>query len=113
MICSECAYAGRAERVRASFASDSILELRGSGDLQMPVSQSSRIGKGQMGRGADRPRHHKRCRYLKPQLVAAIEFLGWTPEARLRHPKFVSLRNDKRAAHVIRVGAQGEGIFRL
>jgi DNA ligase D-like protein (predicted ligase) len=36
----------------------------------------------------------KRCRWLKPQLVAAIEFLEWTPDSRLRHPKFVALRDD-------------------
>lgn len=52
-------------------------------------------------------------RWLKPQLVPAIEFLEWTPEARLRHPKFVSLPGDKSAAKVIREDAQGEGIFRL
>src|SRR5271168_4183591 len=36
-----------------------------------------------------------RCLWLKPSLVAQIEFLEWTPENRLRHPKFVGLRIDK------------------
>jgi ATP dependent DNA ligase C terminal region len=62
---------------------------------------------------ADGATEDMKRRWLKPQVVAAIEFLEWAAEARLRHPKFVSLRNDKRAAHVIREGAQGEGIFRL
>ena len=32
------------------------------------------------------------CRWLKPRLVASVEFLEWTPEMRLRHPRFVGLR---------------------
>jgi ATP-dependent DNA ligase len=49
-------YAGR---IRNGFASDGILEFRRFSDLQMPVSESSRIGKGQMGRWADRRRHEE------------------------------------------------------
>jgi bifunctional non-homologous end joining protein LigD len=44
----------------------------------------------------------KRCRWLKPQLVAAIEFLEWTLDNHLRHPKFVTLRDDRVASQVIR-----------
>jgi bifunctional non-homologous end joining protein LigD len=44
----------------------------------------------------------KLCRWLKPRLVASIEFLEWTPESRLRHPKFVSLRDDRDASQIIR-----------
>jgi bifunctional non-homologous end joining protein LigD len=35
------------------------------------------------------------CRWLKPELVAQIEFLEWTADDRLRHPRFVGLRDDK------------------
>jgi bifunctional non-homologous end joining protein LigD len=42
------------------------------------------------------------CRWLKPVLVAQIEFLEWTPENHLRHAKFVALREDKQARHVRR-----------
>jgi ATP-dependent DNA ligase len=42
------------------------------------------------------------CRWLDPVLVARIEFLEWTPEDRLRHPKFVGLRSDKDPRQVIR-----------
>ena len=45
------------ERLHASFTSNGILEFRGSVDHRMPVSESSRIGKRQMGRGADRRRN--------------------------------------------------------
>ena len=35
------------------------------------------------------------CGWLKPHLVESIEFLEWTAEKRLRHAKFVALRDDK------------------
>lgn len=44
----------------------------------------------------------KKCRWLKPQLVAAIEFLEWTSDDRLRHPKFVALRDDRSPKAVAR-----------
>jgi hypothetical protein len=31
------------------------------------------------------------CRWLKPRIVVAIDFLEWTLEDRLRHPSFVAL----------------------
>jgi len=35
------------------------------------------------------------CRWLRPELVAQIEFAEWTEGDRLRHSKFVALRDDK------------------
>jgi hypothetical protein len=40
--------------------------------------------------------------WLKPVLVAQIEFLEWTGENHLRHIKFVALRDDKPARKVRR-----------
>ena len=42
------------------------------------------------------------CVWLKPVLVAQIEFLEWTGENHLRHSKFVGLREDKKARDVAR-----------
>ena len=42
------------------------------------------------------------CRWLHPLLVARIEFLEWTPENRLRHPRFSGIRSDKDASEVVR-----------
>lgn len=42
------------------------------------------------------------CRWLKPELVAQIEFLEWTADDHLRHAKFVALREDKGARGVAR-----------
>jgi ATP-dependent DNA ligase len=37
----------------------------------------------------------KKAVWLEPKLVAQIEFLEWTDADRLRHSKFVGLREDK------------------
>lgn len=42
------------------------------------------------------------CRWLKPLLVAQIEFAEWTPDGHLRHSSFVGLRKDKEARQVRR-----------
>jgi DNA ligase D-like protein (predicted ligase) len=44
----------------------------------------------------------KECRWLKPQLVAQIEFTEWTPDGHLRHSSFVGLREDKAAREIRR-----------
>ena len=42
----------------------------------------------------------KECRWLKPILVAQVEFAEWTAVNHLRHSRFVGLRDDKRAEDV-------------
>jgi bifunctional non-homologous end joining protein LigD len=44
----------------------------------------------------------KKCKWLKPRLVARIEFTEWTDANHLRHARFAGLRNDKDAAAVVR-----------
>jgi ATP-dependent DNA ligase len=44
------------------------------------------------------------CRWLNPFIVARIEFLEWTPDNRLRHPRFAGIRSDKDAYDVMREG---------
>src|SRR5215831_1388695 len=44
----------------------------------------------------------KGCVWLRPQLVAQIEFTEWTPDGHLRHSKFVALRQDKDPKDVLR-----------
>ena len=46
----------------------------------------------------------KNCVWLKPELVAQIEFTEWTPDGHLRHSKFIGLREDKEAGEVVREG---------
>lgn len=40
--------------------------------------------------------------WVKPQLVAEVEFTEWTEDGRLRHPSFKGLRMDKKAKEVIK-----------
>lgn len=44
--------------------------------------------------------------WVKPQLVAEIEFTQWTEDGHLRHPSFKGLRWDKKASDVIRETAE-------
>jgi bifunctional non-homologous end joining protein LigD len=41
-------------------------------------------------------------RWVKPQLVAQVQFTEWTSDGILRHPSFQGLRDDKKAAAVVR-----------
>ena len=40
--------------------------------------------------------------YVRPELVAQVNFSEWTPDGRLRHPSFQGLREDKPAEQVVR-----------
>jgi DNA ligase D-like protein (predicted ligase) len=44
----------------------------------------------------------KECVWLRPEAVAQIEFLEWTDGNRLRHSKFVGLREDKDPKTVVK-----------
>jgi DNA ligase D-like protein (predicted ligase) len=48
-----------------------------------------------------------RVRWVRPELVAEIVFGEWTPDGRLRHPRFEGLRTDKDAAEVVRESPGG------
>lgn len=42
--------------------------------------------------------------WVEPELVAQIGFTEWTRDGRLRHPRFLGLRDDKAAREVVREG---------
>jgi bifunctional non-homologous end joining protein LigD len=42
--------------------------------------------------------------WIEPELVAQVSFTEWTRHGRLRHPRFLGLREDKAAREVVREG---------
>jgi bifunctional non-homologous end joining protein LigD len=42
------------------------------------------------------------CRWVKPKLVAQVQFTEWTADGILRHPSFQGLRIDKSPRSVVR-----------
>lgn len=42
--------------------------------------------------------------WVNPDLVAQVGFTEWTSHGRLRHPRFLGLREDKPARKVVREG---------
>jgi DNA ligase D-like protein (predicted ligase) len=40
--------------------------------------------------------------WVRPELVAQVGFTEWTRDGRLRHPRFIGLRDDKPAEEVVR-----------
>ena len=44
----------------------------------------------------------KNCRWVRPELVAQIEFTEWTPDGHLRDATFIGLREDKNPQDIVR-----------
>jgi len=39
---------------------------------------------------------------VRPQLVAQVGFAEWTPDGKLRHPRYLGLRDDKSPDLIVR-----------
>jgi bifunctional non-homologous end joining protein LigD len=64
--------------------------------VNLPEKHRSRWGEGLNAEDM------KKCIWLRPALVAQIEFLEWTESDHLRHSKFVGLREDKNPRSVVK-----------
>jgi ATP-dependent DNA ligase len=40
--------------------------------------------------------------WVRPKLVAQVAFSEWTRDGKLRHPRYVGLRTDKKPDEVVR-----------
>jgi bifunctional non-homologous end joining protein LigD len=54
----------------------------------LPEARSGRWGEGLTAEKM------KDCVWVRPELVAEVEFVEWTPEEKLRHARFVSVKDD-------------------
>jgi DNA ligase D-like protein (predicted ligase) len=66
-----------------------------------PFSNLPEAAAGRWGQGLTAEKM-KECVWVRPELVAQIQFLEWTGADHLRHTKFVLLRNDKDPSKVVR-----------
>jgi bifunctional non-homologous end joining protein LigD len=44
----------------------------------------------------------KGVHWVRPSLVAQVGFAEWTPDGKLRHPRYLGLRDDKSPAEIVR-----------
>ena len=50
----------------------------------------------------NKPKTNERPHWVRPELVAQIKFTEWTADAKLRHPVYLGLRDDKKPTEVRR-----------
>jgi ATP-dependent DNA ligase len=72
-----------------------------------PFANLPEMHKGRWGEGLT-AEDMKKCVWVRPELVAQIEFLEWTESGHLRHSKFAGLREDKAPQAVVKEQA-GKG----
>jgi bifunctional non-homologous end joining protein LigD len=85
-------YAGR---VGTGFDERALSSLRSKFDKLLLDKSAFKNLSGRTGQAKD-------VTWLKPSLVAQVEFSNWTDERQLRHPSFQGLREDKAARNVVR-----------
>lgn len=102
-------YRGRdlmfAGRVRAGFIPATrrgvFSQIKGLKVAKCPFANLPEANAGRWGQGltADKMQH---CVWLKPITVARVDFAEWTGADKLRHTRFIALRDDKAARKVVR-----------
>ena len=94
-----------AARVRAGFvpAERALLfdRFRGLDIERCPFRNLPETKKGRWGEGLT-AEDLKECRWVRPRLVCAVEFVEWTEANHLRHARFIAMREDKAAGLVVR-----------
>jgi len=94
-----------ASRVRAGFVPATRREvfskIKGLKIAKCPFSNLPEKEPGRWGQGLTAEKM-KSCIWVRPKLVVRIDFAEWTGGDKLRHTKFVALRDDKDPRKVIR-----------
>ncbi len=78
-----------------------FLQLRPLVVPDCPFANLPEKEKGRWGTGLT-AEDMKKCVWVRPELVARIEFLEWTEGDHLRHAKFAAMRQDKNARAVVK-----------
>lgn len=84
---------GRLPRIAAALARDPAQPFAVGGEIV--AFDGARTGL------ADAPRLRD-ATWVEPRLVAQIGFTEWTRDGRLRHPRYLGLRDDRAAEEVVR-----------
>ena len=87
----ELVYAGK---VGTGFDTETLLDLEAR---LAPLEQES-----PGFRDAPRGARARGVHWVRPELVAEVEFTEWTDDGRIRHPSFQGLREDKEVGEVVR-----------
>jgi ATP-dependent DNA ligase len=74
------------------------------GDIAAPAFVARRVPRSPFRRGGGQPRV---ARWVEPRLVGQFAFGEWTRDGKLRHPRFLGLREDKRPEEVVREAPGG------
>ena len=94
-----------AAKVRSGFVSNTRREVAAKlKGLQIDTCPFANLPERKRTQWALTREEMKNCVWVKPDLVAQIEFGEWTPDGHLRHSRFVGVRQDKKARDVIREG---------
>jgi bifunctional non-homologous end joining protein LigD len=92
-------------RVRAGFIPATRREVaarfKGLRQSKCPFVNLPEKTPGRWGQGLTAEKM-KSCVWLKPELVVRIDFLNWTEGDKLRHTKFIAMRDDKDPRKVVR-----------
>ena len=78
-----------------------LAHLEALSNARCPFVNLPDRGEGRWGEGLTAAKMAA-CHWLDPFIVARIEFLEWTPDNRLRHPRFGGIRSDMDARGVVR-----------
>jgi DNA ligase D-like protein (predicted ligase) len=94
-----------AGRVRAGFVPatrrEVLAEIKGLKTDKCPFANLPEKSEGRWGQGLTAEKM-KGCVWVRPEVVARVEFAEWTGADKLRHTKFVSLRDDKDPRKAVR-----------
>lgn len=73
-------------------------------DYDLLATLRHRLEKGEQAEHPldEEPPRMREAHWVRPALVAEIAFTEWTSDGRLRHPRFVGLRNDKPPQSIVR-----------